>query len=136
MNENDFQSTIGLGFDNLCVGNDDVKILNNVSGYVIKGGVTAVLGPSAAGKSFLLQTLSGRITEFPIKGTVFMNGQVVDPSSRSNPGKLIHSFFFLLFHLLILRFCWMTVTLTFPLTFPLPTFFSSGLCSARRFSDW
>jgi ABC-type multidrug transport system ATPase subunit len=36
---------ISLGFENLSISNDSgINILNNVSGYVVKGGVTAILG--------------------------------------------------------------------------------------------
>lgn len=44
-----------------------------------------LIGPSASGKSVLMQTLSARIQVLRISGTVFMDGKKVNPKSRSNP---------------------------------------------------
>ena len=60
-------------------------VLYNVSGYVTEGGITAVLGASAAGKSLLLQTLSGRIQDLNISGQVTMDGSIVNPKRLDNP---------------------------------------------------
>jgi ABC-type multidrug transport system ATPase subunit len=43
------------------------------------------MGPSASGKSLLLQTISGRVQEMHIEGKVFMDGRVVDPRHVDNP---------------------------------------------------
>jgi ABC-type multidrug transport system ATPase subunit len=43
------------------------------------------MGPSASGKSVLLQALSGRVQEMHIEGKVFMDGRVVDPRHVENP---------------------------------------------------
>jgi ABC-type multidrug transport system ATPase subunit len=59
-------------------------LLRNVSGFVAKGGITAVFGPSSAGKSLLLQTLSARVQSLSITGSVFLNGLHIDPSSNQN----------------------------------------------------
>lgn len=67
---------IALGFKNLTVGSDS-NVLSDVSGYVRRGCITAVLGASAAGKSVLLQTLSGRIQDLGISGDVYMDGREV-----------------------------------------------------------
>jgi ABC-type multidrug transport system ATPase subunit len=77
----------GLSFKDLTVvsSNPHKVILNKVSGYVQKGGITAVMGPSASGKSVLLQTLSGRIQDLVISGDVFINGRKVNPKSTHNP---------------------------------------------------
>ena len=69
--EGDAAKHIALGFSNLsvCVEKPVVKpLLYNVNGFVNKGCVTAVLGASASGKSLLLQTLSARIQDLPIRG--------------------------------------------------------------------
>lgn len=54
-------------------------ILNNVSGFVKKGGITAVMGASAAGKSLLLKALAGREPGLHFTGDIFMDGKIVDP---------------------------------------------------------
>lgn len=43
------------------------------------------MGPSASGKSVLLQSLSGRIRDLTISGEVIMNGKIVDPKHIDNP---------------------------------------------------
>jgi ABC-type multidrug transport system ATPase subunit len=43
------------------------------------------MGPSASGKSVLLQTLAGRIDNMLRSGDIFMDGQEVDPLNVSNP---------------------------------------------------
>lgn len=60
-------------------------ILNNISGFVKKGGITAVLGSSASGKSLLLKSLSGRLNNLSIIGEAFINGIPIDPKSLDNP---------------------------------------------------
>jgi ABC-type cobalamin/Fe3+-siderophores transport system ATPase subunit len=79
--------SIALGFDSLVVRSDypAKEILKGISGYVKAGGITAVMGASASGKSVLLQALSGRIQDMFIGGKVYMNGQVVNPQSVDNP---------------------------------------------------
>lgn len=44
-----------------------------------------VMGASASGKSVLLQSLSGRIQDLHISGSVLIDGAKVDPKSISNP---------------------------------------------------
>ena len=43
------------------------------------------MGASAAGKSLLLQTLSGRVQDLTLSGEVKMNGEVVNPKRLDNP---------------------------------------------------
>ena len=78
---------IGLAFNDYSVytSNPPKLILNNISGYVKRGGITAIMGPSASGKSVLLQTLSGRLQDLSISGDVYMDGTKVNPKSRTNP---------------------------------------------------
>jgi ABC-type multidrug transport system ATPase subunit len=59
-------------------------ILTNVSGFVVKGGITAILGPSASGKSVLLQALSARRPELHITGKTIFYGMPSDPNCLSN----------------------------------------------------
>ena len=61
------------------------QLLNNVSGYVIRGGITAILGPTASGKSLLMRALSGRVHNLRIEGDFFVEGQKVDCRTTSTP---------------------------------------------------
>ena len=76
-----------LSFEQLSVSlvNPLKPLLYNVSGYVAKGGITAVLGASAAGKSLFLQALAGRIHDLNISGQVTMGGAIVNPKRLDNP---------------------------------------------------
>ena len=70
-------SSLALALKNIIIKshtNDNIFI-NNVSCYVKKGGITAVLGPSGSGKSLLLQAISARVQDLEINGEVFMNGE-------------------------------------------------------------
>jgi ABC-type multidrug transport system ATPase subunit/ABC-type multidrug transport system permease subunit len=58
-----------------------VKLIDSVSGVLKPGRLTLVLGPPGAGKSVLLQTLSGRMQKGPhlrINGSIKYNGEVFD----------------------------------------------------------
>jgi ABC-type multidrug transport system ATPase subunit len=59
-------------------------IVSNVSGYVVKGGITAILGASASGKSVLMKGLSGRMSGFHVTGQVTLDGAPIDPSNLAN----------------------------------------------------
>lgn len=59
-------------------------VLKNISGFVKKGGITAVMGASAAGKSLLLKVLAGREPGLHLTGDVFMDGKVFDPKHVKN----------------------------------------------------
>lgn len=65
--------------------NPTKQIISNVSGYVIRGGITAILGPTASGKSLLLGALSGRVHNLQISGDFYINGRKVDCRNISNP---------------------------------------------------
>lgn len=43
------------------------------------------MGPSAAGKSLLLQTLSGRVQDLTLSGDVIIGNQLVNPKRLDNP---------------------------------------------------
>ena len=60
------------------------QILSNVSGYVIRGGITALLGPSASGKSLFMRALSGRVHDLKVTGDFFIEGDRVDHRDISN----------------------------------------------------
>ena len=61
------------------------RIISNVSGYVVRGGITAILGPTASGKSLLMGALSGRVHNLQISGDFFIDGRKVDCRKISNP---------------------------------------------------
>ena len=81
------EEQFALSFEQLSVSHSHpIKpLLYNVTGFVARGGVTAVLGASASGKSLLLQTLSGRVQDLEISGRVCMKGEVVNPRALTNP---------------------------------------------------
>ncbi|CAM9703142.1 unnamed protein product, partial [Choristocarpus tenellus] len=59
-------------------------LISNVSGFVVKGGITAVLGPSSSGKSLLLKVLTGRLPTLSYTGEVTLDGRVINPHSQKN----------------------------------------------------
>lgn len=62
--------------------NNEIKVLNNVSGRVESGEVCAIMGPSGAGKSSLLNVLAGRSASggnVKVDGTVKVGGAIVNP---------------------------------------------------------
>lgn len=61
------------------------QILRNISGYVVRGGITAILGPTASGKSLLMRSLSGRVHNLKVSGDLFIEGVKVDHRDISNP---------------------------------------------------
>lgn len=68
-------SDIGLAFKDFSVSSliPPRPILSNISGFVKKGGITAVFGASSSGKSLLLKSLSGRIQSLSISGKEFID---------------------------------------------------------------
>lgn len=60
------------------------QILSNVSGYVARGCITAVMGASASGKSVFMRALTGRALNLRVSGEVLIEGMVVDQSDISN----------------------------------------------------
>ncbi|KAK7245213.1 hypothetical protein RIF29_40048 [Crotalaria pallida] len=55
-------------------------LLNNITGEAKDGEIMAVLGASGSGKSTLIDALADRISKESLKGTVTLNGDVVDSS--------------------------------------------------------
>ena len=56
-------------------GDEDRKLLSDVSGYVAPGKLTALMGESGAGKTTLLNVLAQRINIGVVAGDSFVNGQ-------------------------------------------------------------
>ncbi|TKY62216.1 ABC transporter G family member 2 [Spatholobus suberectus] len=55
-------------------------LLNDISGEARDGEIMAVLGASGSGKSTLIDALADRISKESLKGTVTLNGDVLDSS--------------------------------------------------------
>ncbi|KAH9542765.1 hypothetical protein CY35_13G024500 [Sphagnum magellanicum] len=51
------------------------KILSNVTGKFSPGRITAVMGPSGAGKTTFLNALAGKVSHSRLTGVVFINGK-------------------------------------------------------------
>ena len=62
------------------------KVLSGVTGSIVAGHVTAVMGPSGAGKTTFLSTLSGKAYYGTTDGTVKINGAI---SSISDYKKVV-----------------------------------------------
>eukprot|EP00903_Cladosiphon_okamuranus_P008855 g8479.t1 len=77
---------IMLGFQSLSISCVDPPehIVANVSGFVVKGGITAVLGPSSSGKSVLMKVLTGRLPTLSVAGEITYCGERIDPHSQAN----------------------------------------------------
>jgi ATP-binding cassette subfamily G (WHITE) protein 2 (SNQ2) len=56
-------------------GQDDRKLLSDISGYVAPGKLTALMGESGAGKTTLLNVLAQRVSVGVVTGDKFVNGQ-------------------------------------------------------------
>lgn len=62
------------------------RLLNNVSGWVKPGTLTALMGVSGAGKTTLLDVLAQRTTMGIITGDMFVNGKPLDASFQRKTG--------------------------------------------------
>ncbi|KAK1219766.1 ATP-binding cassette transporter snq2 [Marasmius sp. AFHP31] len=61
-------------------------LLKEVSGYVVPGKLTALMGESGAGKTTLLNVLAQRTTVGVVKGDILVNGKVPPRDFRSQTG--------------------------------------------------
>jgi ATP-binding cassette subfamily G (WHITE) protein 2 (SNQ2) len=64
-------------------GDEERKLLSDVSGYVIPGKLTALMGESGAGKTTLLNVLSQRASIGTMCGDMFVNGQTLPQDFQS-----------------------------------------------------
>ncbi|KAJ6520879.1 pleiotropic drug resistance ABC transporter [Mycena vulgaris] len=62
------------------------RLLDNVSGYVLPGKLTALMGESGAGKTTLLNVLAERTTTGVVTGDIFVNGHAPPRDFRSQTG--------------------------------------------------
>jgi ABC-type multidrug transport system ATPase subunit len=58
--------------------------LNNATGFIRPGRVTALMGPSGCGKSTLISALSDRVAAEMFSGDIMMNDDIVSPSLVNN----------------------------------------------------
>ena len=56
-------------------------ILNNISGYFCHGRLTGIMGPSGAGKTSLLEILSGQSKSGEVIGNLYLNGNISNIST-------------------------------------------------------
>ena len=68
----------------LVLRSNDFKVLNGVTGRCRPGRVTAIMGPSGAGKTTLMNTLAGRATYGRSFGSLLINGLVDSIHSYSD----------------------------------------------------
>ncbi len=68
-----------------CVKKQKKQLLINVSGFISRGQIMALMGPSGCGKTTLLDVLADRVSKGEISGEILVNGQPRDRKVRKNP---------------------------------------------------
>ena len=66
--------------------NETRRLLDNVSGYVAPGKMTALMGESGAGKTTLLNMLAQRINTGTVSGDLFVSGKPLPKSFQGDTG--------------------------------------------------
>lgn len=67
-------------------GGSERRLLDNVSGYVAPGKITALMGESGAGKTTLLNVLAERVDVGVVSGDRFINGQPLPSDFQAQTG--------------------------------------------------
>ncbi|KAG7087521.1 hypothetical protein E1B28_013480 [Marasmius oreades] len=75
-----------LTYDVPIAGGDTRRLLDNVSGFVAPGKLTALMGASGAGKTTLLNTLAQRISIGVVSGDVFVGGKTLPADFQAQTG--------------------------------------------------
>ncbi|KAI3275866.1 hypothetical protein CBS147309_3602 [Penicillium roqueforti] len=75
----------GLSYD-IPVKGGEKRLLDDVSGWVKPGSLTALMGVSGAGKTTLMNVLARRMTIGVVTGDMFVNGRELDASFARNIG--------------------------------------------------
>ncbi|THU82570.1 hypothetical protein K435DRAFT_446226 [Dendrothele bispora CBS 962.96] len=86
----DLATTDVFSWQNICytvpVKDGERRLLNNVSGFVAPGKLTALMGESGAGKTTLLNVLAQRVSTGVVTGDKFVNGQPLPRDFQSQTG--------------------------------------------------
>ena len=84
---NESPSDILLSFRDLSVRTreEGATIVKDLTGFVVKGGMLAVIGASGSGKTVIMEALCGRCDmDLLVNGSIALNGQLIDPQSGNN----------------------------------------------------
>jgi ABC-type multidrug transport system ATPase subunit len=65
-------------FKNLTLTLGRRKLLRSVTGELLAGRITAVMGPSGAGKTTFLNAVAGKVTGYKMTGSVLVNGETAN----------------------------------------------------------
>lgn len=85
---------LGFAFNNISVSTlfPPKPILSNISGFVKKGGITAVFGASSSGKSLFLQACAARVQGMNTTGEMYIDGSPINPTDIHNSISYVSQF--------------------------------------------
>lgn len=85
---------LGFAFNNVSVSAlfPPKPLLSNVSGFIKKGGITAVFGASSSGKSLLLQSFAARVQGMSTTGDMYVDGVPIVPTNVHNSISYVSQF--------------------------------------------
>ena len=79
---------IGFHDLSLTVDTTGTTVLDKLSGIIRPGQLTAIMGPSGSGKTSLMTAIAGRAHYGTLHGSLFLNGEPIDPKSRDYQRKI------------------------------------------------